>query len=165
MGGGTSGSPPPETGEIVRKAAKGRIEQLAAWNDHSIERGCAGTRDRASEELSNQPFGPVPLDRAAKFPRGDDSEPRGWGGSWYHQQREETALDAKAAIEYPLELGAPTNTALFRKARGPAQRAADGALRHGRSTRHWLEFGLSGQALGRVRPPDPVGCRLILTKP
>jgi hypothetical protein len=99
-------------------------QQLAPRNDHEIDRCSGSLRSELTEHLSNQSLRPIPLDRAAKLPRGDDPEPGRRQPVRKQQEREEPAVQTSAAIEYGPEVATPPNPPVFGECgRGRLRRA------------------------------------------
>jgi hypothetical protein len=90
-------------------------QQLAPRNDHEIDRCSGSLRSELTEHLSNQSLRPIPLDRAAKLPRGDDPEAGRRQPVWKQQECEEPPVQTSAAIEYGPEFATPPNPPVFGK--------------------------------------------------
>jgi hypothetical protein len=108
-------SAPPGAAKILHDLSELRGQYLATGNDHEIDRHAGGLRPKLPEHLSNQSLRSIPLDGAAKLPRGDDPEPGSCQPVGEHQEREEPALQTSAAIEYRPELAAPPDPPMFWK--------------------------------------------------
>ena len=112
----------PDAAKILHDLSELRGQQLAAGNDHEIDRFAGGLRSELTEHLSNQSLRAIPLDGATKLPRGDDPEPGCRQLVSRHQEREEPAVQTSAAIEYGPELAPPPDPPIFGK--GGRQRFA-----------------------------------------
>jgi hypothetical protein len=93
--------------ELGFKGSQAGVEQFAFRDDDDVE---AGRELVATENLSNQSFSSISLDRAAQFPGGGDSEPANGQAVREREQRQIAAVCLYAAIVNLLILGVPTYT-------------------------------------------------------
>jgi hypothetical protein len=97
--------------EVLLEARESRIEQLCAWDHHEID-SAKQRRRHVPENLSNQPFSPIPPDRIPQLFRRDDPQASSIGGPLDfarrgpldHQHREKAPPAPLGAIEDLLEL-------------------------------------------------------------
>ncbi len=105
-----------ETAVFCVKFGQAGVEQLALGNDDDVE----PCRDLvATENLSNQSFSTIPLDRATELLRGGDAQPPVRGLIGQDEQRAVAAVDANALSVYELVFRTPTDPLL-----GPQPRHA-----------------------------------------
>jgi len=91
--------------ELGFKGSQAGVEQFAFRDDHDVE---AGRELVATENLSNQSFCSISLDRAAQLPGSGDSEPADGQAVREREQRQIAAVCLHAAVVNLLILGAPT---------------------------------------------------------
>ena len=105
------------------KGAQAGIEQLALGDDDDVE-----TRGDfvATENLSNQTFGPVSLNGAPELPSRRDAEPSDAERIGEEEQRRVTAVDLETPIVDLLELRAATDP--FGRAKSHRRRAGPRGL-------------------------------------
>jgi hypothetical protein len=89
------------------------IEQLAARNHNQVNVGSSRQGEVLTENLSNQAFSAVSLDRAAKLPRGDDPEPLPGTGDGRGDDREVSAVRPCPRVENVLKLSPVPDAFVF----------------------------------------------------
>ena len=101
-----------EEGSVIGfKGGQAGVEQVAFGDDYHVK----SIRDLiTTENLSNQSFRSVSLDRTADFPRGGDTQPAHSDRVWQHEHRGVPAVKPDALVVDLLE---------FRPAADPFDRA------------------------------------------
>ena len=100
----------PGIGKIFHDLRELRREQLPPRNDDKVH---PAGRVEATEDLANQPFSPIPLNRPTELLRGDDSQPRRRPGALTEQDGQEPAVQPGPGVEDGPELSAPPKTTVF----------------------------------------------------
>ena len=100
--------PSPQGSEVAIEVAEGSIEQFAPRDDHQVESHVRRPLHEP-EDLSNQSFSPVSVNRVAELPRRDDTKPNPRRRAGRIEQREKSGRDARARVEDPAELAAPSH--------------------------------------------------------
>jgi hypothetical protein len=109
-----------EVAVIGFKGAQAGVEQIALRDDDHVKAG----RDLvATENLSNQSFRPVSLNRSAELARGRDTQPPDVAAVGEEEYRAVPAVNAGAALVDLFELRAPANALACAE---PQLLAADG---------------------------------------
>ena len=88
------------------KGTQAGVEQLPLRHDHDIE---AGSHMVSTENLSNQSFSSVPLDRPPEFPRGGDPQASDRQLVRQEEKGAETAANPGAPFIDLLKFGASAN--------------------------------------------------------
>ena len=91
------------------------VEQLALGDDDHVE---PGRNLVTTENLSNQSFSSISLDRATQSFRGGNPEPAHGHPGRQNEQRREAAVNPGAMFVHPLELRAPANVLVRPEAHG-----------------------------------------------
>jgi hypothetical protein len=114
MGDHPVGSPSPDGTEVECEIGKGGIEQFTTWNHDGVY--TESPSGQVAEQFPHEAFRPVALHRAADLAGCDDPEPCGTPAVWQHEKREEPPMEAGAALEHHVELGAAPDALRFREA-------------------------------------------------
>ncbi len=99
-----------------------RVEQLAARHDHHIEprRGSI-----APENLSNQSFSAISLDRPAKLSAGSDAQPRNGETVRQDDERNQAPVGAGSLVVHLAKVGPPLDSLPGTQRRSPGGRPTE----------------------------------------
>ena len=96
------------------------IEQFPARDDNDVERGPRVVN--LTENLSNQSFSAISLNRIPELPRCHDAKPRRAGRAGRDDERQKTCVHPESRVENPLKLHPATEPLVGAEAMGPGRR-------------------------------------------